>query len=193
MLNKKSEFNHKSSSGQRSSTLTQVQGKLQSSSSQKKFFRLISVFITYYLLLTTHFLYADIITGSGDIVLGQNDFSYNGRNFVDAKGLYYPYSIAIDTTTNRVYVADAGNNRVLWWNNISSLVNGKQADGVLGQPDFYSNLPNRGGSVAANTLYYPSGVSVDGSGNVWVADSDNHRVINITIHRQVGQIVQTLF
>ncbi|OGS19498.1 MAG: hypothetical protein A3J83_06135 [Elusimicrobia bacterium RIFOXYA2_FULL_40_6] len=52
------------------------------------------------------------------------------------------------------------------------------ANVVLGQADFAHKSSNRGGSVpGANTIYSPNCVSVDNSGNVWVADTSNNRVI----------------
>ena len=120
---------------------------------------------------------ATTANGSADIVLGQADFAHNTTNLVDGTGLDNPWGIAIDTASNRVYVTDKANNRVLWWNSITSLTGGSPADGVLGQPDLFSNKANQGGAAAANTLNNPYGVAVDTSGNVWVADHDNNRVL----------------
>jgi hypothetical protein len=51
------------------------------------------------------------------------------------------------------------------------------ADRVFGQDgDFTTNSCNKGG-IGANTLCYPHGVVVDSSGNVYVADSDNERIL----------------
>jgi len=128
------------------------------------------------------YIYGGVITGSGDIVLGQVDFtsrySNHGGGNAAADTLDSPYTITIDTTTGRVYVADSGNSRVLWWDGISGLTNGKKADGVLGQVDFTSRYSNHGGgNAAADTLDVPQGVFVDSSGNVWVTDSNNSRVL----------------
>ena len=61
------------------------------------------------------FIYADLAKGSADIVIGQTDFSHNDANFVDGRGFAAPYGIAIDNITNRIYVSDIYNNRILWW------------------------------------------------------------------------------
>ena len=128
---------------------------------------------------------AIVIAGgtTGDRVLGQLDFAHNGANLVDGKGLSGPNDVAIDlsATPNRVYVADYGNHRVLEWNDAASFTNGAPADLVIGQPDFLSNGCNgTGATVSANTLCYPAGVAVDGSGNLYVADSGNNRVLEYT-------------
>lgn len=111
------------------------------------------------------------------LVLGKPNFTASYANSVTADGLYEAYGIAADTTTGRIYAADYKNSRVIWWNNAASLASGAPADGVIGQPDLESGSPNRGGTPAANTLKNPKGVFVDGAGNLWVADSENHRVL----------------
>jgi len=64
---------------------------------------------------------------------------------------------------------------VLRFANATSKANGANADGVLGQPDFVSNV-NHG--VSQLGLYNPQGVTVDPTtGKVFVADTYNHRVL----------------
>jgi len=48
---------------------------------------------------------------------------------------------------------------------------------VLGQADFIHGSANQGGAVAANTINGGDGVAFDGSGNLWVPDALNHRVL----------------
>ncbi|MEP7356106.1 MAG: NHL repeat-containing protein, partial [Anaerolineales bacterium] len=62
------------------------------------------------------------------------------------------------------------------WPNAAALVNGQAADLVLGQPNFQSTTPNAGGR-SARSLYSPFGVVVNTQGDVYVADRDNHRVL----------------
>ncbi|OGS22013.1 MAG: hypothetical protein A3J83_07585, partial [Elusimicrobia bacterium RIFOXYA2_FULL_40_6] len=136
------------------------------------------VFGVFQQILLTNLLYGVISAGNADIVLGQFSFSYSGPNLVDGIGFNNPMATALDETTGRVYLADSDNNRVLWWNNMDSLTNGKSADGVLGQPDLYSCLANHGSEApGSDTLSSPEGVVVDSSGNVWVADTSNNRIL----------------
>jgi sugar lactone lactonase YvrE len=70
-------------------------------------------------------------------------------------------------------VADTGNNRLLRYDAITGLGNGPAASRVLGQP-------NGTTSTAATTqagLNGPTSLCVDASGNLWVADTGNNRVL----------------
>lgn len=116
-----------------------------------------------------------------DRVLGQMDFTHATENFADASTLDMERSVAgvaIDQSSvpNRVYVADPANNRVLGWASAAALTDGKAADMVIGQPDFFSTACNNGG-VSAASLCDPFGVAVDGSGNLYVVDNFNNRVL----------------
>src|SRR5690349_3564465 len=52
------------------------------------------------------------------------------------------------------------------------------ADRVLGQPDTGQNSPNQGGlSPGSASLWEPSSVVSDRQGNLYVADTSNHRVL----------------
>lgn len=118
-------------------------------------------------------------------VLGQVD----GRSFAPNEGWASPGAATLNspagvfTDGSRVFVADAGNHRVLVWRSIPT-VDGAPADLVLGQPDFVSVSQNAGlgdgdgdGAIDAGaaTLHFPSDVAYDG--RLLVADTFNHRVL----------------
>jgi sugar lactone lactonase YvrE len=73
----------------------------------------------------------------------------------------------------RLYVADQGNNRVLEFD--SPLTN-QNADRVFGQPDFTTFAPNQGG-LSSSSMFNPGDVALDSSGNLFVADTSNNRVL----------------
>jgi len=112
--------------------------------------------------------------GTADLVLGQANFTYNAVNFPSARKLFYPQGVAIDASGN-LYVADVQNSRVLGWKN-GTATNGSAADLVIGQPDFNSTACNSGG-VSGSSLCSPYAVAVDLSGNLYVADQGNNRVL----------------
>ncbi len=123
--------------------------------------------------------------GPGDTIadreLGQPDFLHNSANFVDPQSLSLGSTnsgVAVDQSSvpNHVYVSDIANNRVLGWASVAALVNGQGADIVIGQPDFFTSTANFNG-VTASSLSAPSGLAVDSSGNLYVADQNNNRVL----------------
>jgi len=110
------------------------------------------------------------------LVLGQHDFTTFDMA-TNQTGMKQPYGVSVDPTTGKVFGADYANNRVLRFASVTALANGAAAEAVLGQADFIHNFDNRGGPVAANSMYFPFGLSVDSAGRLWVADTSNHRVL----------------
>ena len=117
--------------------------------------------------------------GAAEAVLGQASFSASSANrggSVAANTMYEPHGLYV-SSTGALYVADTRNNRILRFDNAESASSGASADAVLGQADFTSNDANRGSTAAANTLRWPMDLHIDASGNLWVADWLNHRVL----------------
>lgn len=139
--------------------------------SRKHFLHRFVVFTGLLLTCALNTLYAGIVSRSADLVLGQSDYTHNTTN-----SLNNPFSVAVDTINDRVYVADQLNNRVLWWDHVASLTSGKAADGVLGQPDFTTTTA----ACTATAMHFPECAFVDGSGNLWVADSQNCRILKFS-------------
>lgn len=111
-----------------------------------------------------------------DWVIGQSDFAREGRN---ARGSPTAATLNVPTgicsLDGGLAVADAWNHRVLIWRDCPSAHNAP-ADVVLGQEDFSSAEPNRGGSVSSRSLFWPYGVHWDGT-RLWVTDTGNRRVL----------------
>lgn len=118
---------------------------------------------------------------TADIVLGQTNFAANQANqgaaTAGATTLNGDRGMTVDST-GRLWIADNANNRVLMFNNAASIGTAAAADLVLGQADLNGNLANRGGAnPTKNTLAGPRSVAVDTAGHVYVADSDNKRIL----------------
>jgi streptogramin lyase len=89
-----------------------------------------------------------------------------------------PAGVDVDDN-GRLWIADGGNHRVLGFDDAAAilLANGAAADAVLGQADFTSGQPNRGGAASAATLSSPFGVYADPAGNLWVSEVNTRRVL----------------
>ena len=96
-------------------------------------------------------------------------FSGDGGPATSAQ-LNNPYGAAVDSTGN-IYIADTNNNRVRKVSNgVITTVAGNGTAGFSGD----------GGPTTSAQLNYPLDVAVDFAGNVYIADSDNYRVREVT-------------
>ncbi len=102
---------------------------------------------------------------------------------ISATSLFTPFGIALDNS-NGLYVADNRNSRVLYYPSASTT-----ATFVYGQGgSFTTNTANNGG-ISASSLAFPNGLALDGNGNLYIADSANHRVLRFTIGNSVATAV----
>ena len=110
-----------------------------------------------------------IITSVAGIGTGFPDgagYSGDGSAATNAS-IAWPCGVALDMTGN-LYIADSGNNRIrrVDTNGIMTTVAGNGTNGFFGD-----------GGIATNaSLNNPQGVTVDSSGNLFVADTSNNRV-----------------
>ena len=107
---------------------------------------------------------ATTLAGTGDA-----DYEGDGGPATQAR-LAYPAGVAADATGN-VYVADGENHRIrkIDTDGVITTIAGTGERGFGGD----------GGPAAGARLSYPAGVATDTSGNVYIADSWNHRVRKI--------------
>ena len=106
-----------------------------------------------------------------DLVLGQPDFTTCNEPITNASAantLNEPWDVWSDGT--HVLVADTFANRVLVWNTFPTST-GQNADAVIGQPDFTTNVAG----PIAQALATPAGVTSDGN-SIFIAEYDNMRV-----------------
>ncbi len=110
-----------------------------------------------------------------DIVLGQPDANSKDENRggpVSARSFRWPHAIA--GNDEALYVADAGNHRVLGWNGVPTF--DRDADLVLGQKDFVSAKEWPYAAQGPAALRFPYSVVLQG-GTLVVADTANNRVL----------------
>jgi len=113
-------------------------------------------------------------------VWGQPNFTTNTAATVSAGALKTPFAVATDPATGRFFVADTANNRVLRYSSQSAAINGAAADCVFGQISYATSSNanvNPPPTIDADTMNAPSGVVVDSTGHLWVADTGNNRVL----------------
>ena len=142
-------------------------------------FAIVALFVTLLPAAT-----GDVIA---DHVLGQASFNSGSIFTFAVYGMSGPQGLVVDTTSTppHLYISDTNNHRVLGYYDASTLINGQGLDFnttppdiLIGQPDFFDNSCDDGlATPAADLLCYPKGMAVDASGNLYVADSGNSRVL----------------
>ena len=115
---------------------------------------------------------------AADGVLGQLDFT-SGASATTMNGLNHPIGLFVEANP-RLWIADFDNNRVLRFEDAGNKPNGANADGVLGQTDFFSQFSD----CARDKLAGPAGISGGPAGRLYVADSENNRVL--VFHEAAG-------
>jgi sugar lactone lactonase YvrE len=111
------------------------------------------------------------VTDAASAVYGQGgSFTSSTANDggVSAASLSGPHNTVEDATGN-LYVADADNDRILYYPKGSTT-----ATAVYGQAGSFTST---GSGATATTLSHPRGMALDAAGNLYVADSNNERVL----------------
>jgi uncharacterized protein (TIGR03437 family) len=121
-----------------------------------------------------------------DAVYGQANFTTRNAGATAATSLNQPRGLAFDPSGN-LWVADTGYHRVLRFaaaslNNAAPVA----ADLVIGQKDFLTGAANGGGNPSASVFDTPVGLAFDPSGNLYVADFRNARVLRFTAAAAAG-------
>ena len=108
-----------------------------------------------------------ITTVAGNGALG---FSGDGGPAASAM-LSYPAGVVVDASGN-LYIADTSNSRIrkVVTSGTITTVAGNGINGYSGD----------GGQATSSSLYWPQGVGMDASGNLWIADTSNGRVRKVS-------------
>jgi secreted PhoX family phosphatase len=120
---------------------------------------------------------------AASVVLGQSDFTHRsvnqgGGSTPSATSLAVPQGIAFDSTGN-LWVADSSNNRTLEYK--APLNTNKAASIVLGQSDFTTGTSGLSQNKLNLRLVVFNGPTFDSSGNLWIADENNHRILEFLV------------
>jgi sugar lactone lactonase YvrE len=110
-----------------------------------------------------------VATGIITTVAGNGTQGYSGDNgLATSAEVDYPYGVAVDTLGN-IYIADTFNNRVREVSASTGIITTVAGDGAYG----YSG---DNGAAASSEMENPTGVTIDASGNVYIADQFNNRI-----------------
>jgi sugar lactone lactonase YvrE len=116
---------------------------------------------------------------AASLVIGQKSLTGAGDTSPSG-GLFGPTGLAFGPGGN-LWVVDSGNNRVLEFTTPFS--NGESASLVIGQPTFGGYI----GTTTAGGLNSPSYLAFDGTGDLWVTDQGNNRVLEFTTPFSTGE------
>jgi hypothetical protein len=140
---------------------------------------------TLYIADTNNQRIRKVSGGTITTIAGTGEQNYTGDGAAGASAtLDSPTGVAVDAAGN-VYIADRHNQRI----------RELSASGTIttlagsGAPTFAGSFSGDGASAAAAALAKPTGVWVDASGNVYIADSNNQRIRQVssgTISSLVG-------
>jgi sugar lactone lactonase YvrE len=116
----------------------------------------------------------DIATGVISTVAGNGivGFSGDGGAGVSAQ-LSSPSDVALDLSGN-LYIADTGNHRIRKLNLATGVINTIAGNGMAG-------FAGDGLSATTAALNSPAGLGVDLAGNVFIADTYNHRIRRVLV------------
>ena len=107
-------------------------------------------------------------TGVITTIAGNGEESYGGDNGpAVAARLNFPAAVVVDVAGN-LYIVDSGNHRIRRVDS-TGMITTIAGNGELG-------FSGDGGPAVAAHLLYPTGIAVDGAGNLYIADTDNHRI-----------------
>ncbi len=110
-----------------------------------------------------------------EAVFGQVNFTSgaaNGGGGTNAAGVSGPFTMNVGTGGD-LWITDVLNNRFVMIPAAHTAANGASATMVIGQPNLTSNTPG----LSAQNFSTPYAARLDASGNMWVADNLNRRVL----------------
>lgn len=112
---------------------------------------------------------------AADLVLGQPGFTTSTALPTGSGSLDSPSGVIVDPVSRKVFVTDRENQRILRYPSADALTNGAPAEAVFGQPRFSSS--NQDSPTTELGVDDPGGLFLDRLGRLWVADTDNNRVL----------------
>ncbi len=111
----------------------------------------------------------DVETGLIGTAAGDGtEYRYQGVPNEFSTGLSRPAAIAL-AADGTLYVTDSDNHLIRKWNPKTKIITAMAGNGA-------AQFAGDGGPASAASLNYPFGVALDAAGNLYIADTFNHRI-----------------
>lgn len=102
---------------------------------------------------------------------GYTGFDGDGRA-ATSSSVHYPYGVTTDIQSN-IFIADTHNSRIRRVSAATGIITTVAGNGVAG-------FSGEGVAATSASLYHPTGLVLDGSGNIFVADFGNSRIRRVS-------------
>lgn len=110
-----------------------------------------------------------LIPGIISTAAGDGFWLYNGDGIAaTSANIYLPSGVVVDAAGN-FYISDSGNERIRKVDAVSHKISTVAGDGNAG-------VTGDGGTAIYANLNAPAGLAIDGAGNLYIADSNNHAI-----------------
>ena len=127
----------------------------------------------------------DTVTGIITTIAGNGITGYIGDNVAaTTTSLFYPQDAAVDSSGN-IYIAEMLNYRIRKLSYFESSTSSLIIETVAGTGS------GDGGVATSGMLNTPTGVKVDSSGNMYIADSYNHKIRKVTNTGTISTVAGT--
>ena len=110
----------------------------------------------------------DAVTGIITTIAGDGTPTDNGDNIPAVGAELDPFAVAVDKSGN-LFIDDQGNQKIRRIDAVTGIITTVAGNGSFGYNG--DNIP-----ALSSDLYYPTGIAVDGSGNLFIADYYENRI-----------------
>ena len=123
---------------------------------------------------------------NASVVLGQPNFNSksNIAPLINGSRFSNPTDVKFDSSGN-LWVVDASNGRILEF--AAPLTSDEKASVVLGEPDFTTSYLGYSLNTNGTVLFDPEAIAFDSSGNLWVSDTGEARILEFTAPFATGE------